>query len=419
MSEASATEDPEEGPSEPEPSGPSLRARIARWVGHSLFWPTACVVALLSSAAYHLQLPLAGHVAIDVVTVLVNREIRGHIAIGEMQNVSWEKLVARGVVVTDERGRVVIRLARVAAWPDFEGLLDGHIRVSRVRARGGEVVLYVAGEDEDTVSIGEAFMPVRESDDDDGGGSTVEVSIDNIVLDEITVHGDVPGFEGLRVEDVWLQGDVQIGETTIVSAHDGRGMFVAPYRGRTSIDRITGRINSDLTDGMTYYARIRRGDDRVRARLDLTQPADDPDAPLDMNLRVEVEPIHMSTLAEMEVAPGLDNLEGTFRGHARLWGTDQRAPAPRRCHERRGSHLRQRAAPDRGRARALGHSRGHLAPGRARPGRARHRALGNRVDFAGRRRRRRAAAARARPDRSVRDLGRADPEPVGERTPVG
>ena len=34
----------------------------------------------------------------------------------------------------------------------------------------------------------------------------------------------------------------------------------------------------------------------------------------------QLEPVRLATLAQMEVAPGLDALEGTFRGHARLSG---------------------------------------------------------------------------------------------------
>ena len=281
------------------------------------------LIALLSlvvSVAYHLQLPLAGAVMVDAVTALLNDTIQGQVEIGELQNVSWEKVVARSVVVRDPQGREVIRIARLAAWPDVAALWTGVIRVDRARATDAEVTLYVAGEDEDTVSLVEAFLPR------DTSGPSSEpplIIIDGIVLDNVLVHGDVPGFERLRVEDVRVEGRVEVEHSVRFRVFDGRGTMTGPYAGRTSVDRIVGHFDTDMrVDGLDFYARAHRDQDRVRARILMNRP--DENAPPVMDLRVWVEPLRMRTLAEMEIAEGLDNLEGTYRGFGRIQGaTDQ------------------------------------------------------------------------------------------------
>lgn len=273
----------------------------------------ACLVV---SVAYHLQERLAGVVAVETLTALLNREIAGELSVGELQNVGFDKLVARSVVVRDAEGREVIRVERLAAWPDWSALFRGIIRIDRARVRGGEVTLYVAGEDEDTVSLAEAFLPVEPGT---GPGNPPRVVVDNVVLSDVVVHGDVPGLEGLRIEHVRLRGRVDTHRDVRFSVWDGNGVMVGPYAGRTDIDQIVGFFDTEMErGGLSAYARAHRGDDRVRARIRLTRP--DPEAAPVMELRAALEPLRIETLAEMEVAPGLDALRGIVRGHARLVG---------------------------------------------------------------------------------------------------
>lgn len=274
------------------------------------------LLALVSSLAYHLQLDLAGVVAVEAVTALLNREIQGSLHIGSLHNVSYAKIVANDVVMRDPQGREIIRLDRLAAWPNWGALWDGTIFVDRVRARGGEVVLHVAGEEEDTVSLVETFLPV--SPGPPGGEPPPRIVVNGIVLDEITVRGDVPSYEGLRVEDVRLEARVEAREDVNFRIFDGRADMTGPYPGRTHVDRIVGHFNTDMSDGVDFYARGHRGEDRFRARIEVWQ--EDDDADIEMDLTAWVDPLRMETLAEMEIAEGLDNLSGTFRGHGRLAG---------------------------------------------------------------------------------------------------
>lgn len=290
-----------------------------RWVrraGAALAWTLIGLAALLVSVTYHLQLRLAGEVAIEAATGLLNEEIAGSLAIGELQTVTPWKVVARDVRVLDPQGREVIAVARVAAWPDWSALPGGAVRIGRVRARGGLVTLHVAGEESDTVSLAEAFQPARP-----GGppGDPPRVEVNDIVLDEIRVRGDVPGFDGLRFEDLRVHGRVEAQRDVRFIVWETRGIMSGPYRGATAIDHIAGYFDSDLAnEGLEFYARVRRGEDRVRARIRLRRP--DPTAPPELELRVRAEPVRLATLHEMGVAPDLDALSGTVRGSASLSG---------------------------------------------------------------------------------------------------
>ncbi|MCB9593614.1 MAG: translocation/assembly module TamB domain-containing protein [Sandaracinaceae bacterium] len=285
-------------------------------------WILVALVALVLSAAYHLQLDFAGVVAVETVTSLLDQEIQGSIEIGELHNVSYEKVVASAVVIRDPDGREVIRADRVAAWPNWGALMRGVIYVDKVRLRGGMVTLIPSGtEDSPSVSIAETFLPVHPSDDPPDP-NPIRIVINDIVVDELTTRGSVPGFEGLRVEEMRVSGRVDVAGDARVYVYDGRAVVTGPYEGRTPIDEISGTVHSDLTaDGIRFWARGHRGDDRFRALFRLWQvEIPDGETQTHMDLRVALDPVRMSTLAEMQVAPGLENLTGTFRGFGRLAG---------------------------------------------------------------------------------------------------
>ncbi len=290
---------------------------MAKGLGGALAWTLVVLVALVVSLAYHLQLRLAGVVAIETLTTLLNQEIRGELSIGRLENVSFGNVVATNVVVRDPEGREVIEAARVSAWPDWDALWNGVIRVERVRLRGGEVRLYVSGPDEDSVSLVEAFQPARPRTGPPG--NPPRVIVDDVVVDDVLVHGDVPGLRGLRVEDVRLRGRVTAQREVRFTVYEGRGVLTGPYAGRTPIDNIVGFFDSDLaSEGMEFFARAHRGPDRVRARIRLVRP--DPEAPPRIDLRAMAEPLSTDTLREMEVIPELGGLSASVRGYARLEG---------------------------------------------------------------------------------------------------
>jgi hypothetical protein len=249
----------------------------------------------------------------------LNDEIRGDLTVGELEHYGLDEVRAHAVVVTDEQGREVIRAESVRAVPDLGALWNGTIRVSRAELRGGEVTLYVSGDRGQNVSLVDSFMPANPSPVQ--GPPPPHILVDGITLHDVLVRGDVPGFRDQRYEHVRIVGRVEtVGRAVRFSVFEGRGVMTGPYHGRTNIDRIVGRFSTDLeNEGLRFFATARRGDDRVRAQIVLTRP--DLEAAPIMDLRARAEPVRISTLREMNVAPGLENVEGTVRGRARLWGS--------------------------------------------------------------------------------------------------
>jgi hypothetical protein len=296
-----------------------LLKRWARRLFAAAAWSAVALLALFLSIVYHSQLPLTGVVVVEAATGALNREIRGELSIGQLENVDHEGIVARGVVVRDPQGREVIRIGRVHADFDWSALWGGTIRFSHVWGQSGEVTLYVSGEENETVSLVEGFLPRQPSNGQ--GRPPPHILVDGIVLEDVLVRGDVPGFAGMRYEDVRLTGRVETHDRFVrFSVFDGRGAMTGPYPGRTSIDRILGHFSTDMeNEGLEFYARAHRGEDRIRARIRLTRP--DLERPPILELRVAVDPVRIETLEEMGIAPGLSSLDGTFRGFGRLYGS--------------------------------------------------------------------------------------------------
>lgn len=290
-------------------------------VGAALVWTSIALLALIVSVAYHAQLRLAGVVIVEAATGALNREIGGELEIGAVEtNGLGGHVRARDVVIRDPQGREVIRVERVRAQADLGALLDGTIRVSSAEAQGGEVTLYVSGEENETVSLVEAFLPANPSPVQ--GPEPPHILVDGIVLRDIVVRGDVPGWEGMRFEDVDLEGRIEtVGRAVRFSVFDGDATMTGPYEGEAEVDRVVGRFSTDLeNEGLRFFGRAHRGEDRVAAQIELTRP--DVESPPVMDLHVRAEPIRISTLREMQIVDsGLEALEGTVHGRARLWGS--------------------------------------------------------------------------------------------------
>lgn len=256
---------------------------------------------------------------------LLNREIRGRITIGELHNLTLRKLVVRNVRVRDPDGRVVIRAQRVALTPDWAALGRGVIRVARARLRRGEVILY-AREAPDALTLIETFEPAHPGPPGQPATPPPPIVFDDIVLDDVRVHGNVPHFAGLDLTHVRANARISTqrsgDETSVLfQVFDGRAELVGPFDDVIHIDRIVGRMSTDLRQGLNAYVRARHGRDRLRARIALQEP--DRTQPKWMRLRASAEPVSVETLRGLGLFE-IDPLMGQMRGTAVLEGpTDQ------------------------------------------------------------------------------------------------
>ena len=91
-------------------------------------WVALALVALVASAAFHLQLPMARRVASGSLAQFVSGEIRGDLLIGRFERLSLDEVIARDVTLFDGEGRTVIEADWVRLVPDGRALLQGRLR---------------------------------------------------------------------------------------------------------------------------------------------------------------------------------------------------------------------------------------------------------------------------------------------------
>lgn len=295
--------------------------RTLRRIGVALAWIAVGMAALLASIAYHLTLPHARKVARSLIEQSVSDRIRGRIEIGQIEELGLGHFVAHDVRLRDEAGRLAARVDRLEAWPDPRAFFEhGVIRVAAVHVDHGEVELHVQG---DSVSLVEALQGVDRTPGPPGAPiSPIPIEIDGIRLADVDVRGDVPHVSGLRVEDVRLYGQIRVHDSVLIRVREASARMLGPYPGETVLDRIVLDFDTDWKRGLDAYARAHRGEDRARARLALTRPGwpEDPDALFHLELSAQVDPLHLETLAAMQI-PGTERLAGAVRGHARMEGT--------------------------------------------------------------------------------------------------
>lgn len=291
------------------------RHRVLSW----LAWLVVALVCLLVSVAYHLRLPRARLVIRELLSNWVSAELRGELEIGEIARLDLDRIVARNVIVRDPEGRLVIRAEEVTLWPSWNDLLRGRVRTQGARIEHGEVRLFVS-EDGNSVSLVDAFQPSRTSTTSDGPASPIPIVIDGVRLSRIEVRGDVPGLAGLDIVDIEARGNMLFDETIVFRVDHLDGRMVGPYPGETIIDHGVVTFDTNPEEGLHAYARIHRGQDRVRARIAVHRPEGAlDDGPQHMNLEVHADHLALATLAKLGV-PLTDDLTGTVWGDAQLIG---------------------------------------------------------------------------------------------------
>ncbi|MGF1465664.1 MAG: translocation/assembly module TamB domain-containing protein [Sandaracinaceae bacterium] len=298
-----------------------MRKHATRWLLRPLGLGLLGLLCLVASVAAHLDSDLAKAVAIDLVGKALNREIRGELRIGGVHNLTLGKVVVLDVRFYDPSGRLVIRAERLAATPDFRRLLDGVLRVDRVRLRGGEVWLHEAMDPSAGVSIAETFFPARPPDPDEPPGEppNIHVEVDDIVIDDVRVRGEVPGLSGIRVDGVRVAGWVDVlGDQVRVRVEEGSGDITGPLQGRVRLTQVQALVDSGSDEVLAVAARAQRGEDRATASLLLRQGQDG--GPPHLTIEAGVDPLRPETLAALGLE-GLDEaLAGTYRAEARLEG---------------------------------------------------------------------------------------------------
>lgn len=305
------------------PTPPRRRSVVVR-VLLGLLWTLVSLLALVGSLSFHLSLPQARSLARILIEDLASDALRGDIEVGRVDELGLGRAQFTDVVIRDPQGRVIIHAMHVTAWPDLWRLLeDGTIRIAGGLVEDAEVILYVEGKDGLEVSLVQAFQPIP-TGPPNPNSEPVHILIDGLRVRRALVHGDVPRYPGLRMEDTDVYGRIDIQGDVLLQVFEGTAGMTGPYDGRTEVERMVVSFTTARPDGLTAYAEASRGPTHARARALVTWPDHDPEHPDEdtdphIVITASAEPVCTDTLAEMGF-PGLDQLTGCAEGFLTLEG---------------------------------------------------------------------------------------------------
>ncbi len=285
----------------------------------TLLWISVAAVGLVASAIFHTQTPLARRIVRDQVNSFVNGEILGRLEISHIESMTAAGIVCRNTSVYDPDGRRVIWGERVFLVIDYQAAIDqGVLRFSHARLNNGFV--HLISNDEDEPTFLDAFASRTPSIP---GAVPFHAIVDDVHLEEVTVHGTLLGLEGLRIENMNVHGKMDFfyfSDFRIWSAH---GDIVEPFPFDARLDQIVGRVSTQGDVGARLFARAHKGDEELRANFVYAQEKDAaPEDPERMRLELHASPIHAQSIRDVGFE-WADILTGQIRGYLSLDGLPQ------------------------------------------------------------------------------------------------
>lgn len=319
-------------PSAPESAPESVetpkaaRSRWRRFLSQLLWFHVGVVIliaSLIASVAYHFGLQETRSLARVLIESLASDALRGDLEIGRVDELTLGRVHFTNVVLYDDMHRPIIAAEEVTAWPDLSRILtDGTIRIAGGRVVRPFIHLHTVNETGVLdpmgleVSLVRAFLPTHPGDPN---GTPTHILIDGLRVEGATVFGDAPRFPGLRIENLNLAGRIDIEGGVHIQVFEATGQMVAPYDGTTEIDHIALDFTTEWERGLNAYIRAHREGTNARARVRVTRPGGDTEAPPHIWVRLAVDPLDTETLPRMGF-PGTESLLGMARGHAILEG---------------------------------------------------------------------------------------------------
>lgn len=296
-----------------------------RWLRRALWaavWAAVSIAALVGSAIYHAQLPVARRIVRDVVNNFVSGEVRGELAIGRLDHVDLDHVVARHVTLYDGEGRRVIVADRVDLYPDFGALRSNKLRFRVSRLTNGTVRLI-----DDGTGAPSWISGLNPTVPGSGGGDPLGAQLDRIELVDVTVYGDYLGLQDMRVEDVSAVGRLDIKHTVEVRIDSASGTFVRPFEFLGRVDGVRGAISTNPLRGVSLqmdgHREAARGTgipetpDRLHARVTYRSTA----ALLDPELRLELEARDLTPeTLRMVGYTWIGPIDAPLNGRVRLYG---------------------------------------------------------------------------------------------------
>ncbi len=348
--------EPSEPPSDPPPEPRRGRLkRTAFFLGRVVGWIAAVVVCVLASVAFHVQTPTARRDIARVISRETTAALAGELDIPDFDSLDLFGGTTRNVVIRDAQGREVIRGDRVRAGIDVSAFLHGELRLTSIEIDGGFIRLYT--DPDGSPSLANAFGPPADAppDDDEGGG--LRIALEQILVRDVDVRGDIVDFRDLHIED--FDGHLVIlvdpEDGLDLRVHRGTGNVTGPFPYPVRLEGAYALLDDRHTHVALRASRSREGAPDEHAFGHLVVRGLDRDGPAEFDLRVRVDPISTDTLAgaDLDFVPVVGPIRGrlslrgppdallirgsldTDAGHANLEGS--LGPGPIRVAVRTGS----------------------------------------------------------------------------------
>jgi hypothetical protein len=287
--------------------------KVLRWLTVGLVWAAVVVLALLSSVAFHLRLPMAREVARQATNRFVSGEIGGRLHIGYIEELSPYHVVARDTTLYDQYGAPVAYGDRVVLTFDHRAAMEGTLRFSSAHLHTGWVDL-IEGDGLPT------FIELFDDGLPSSPGPGLHAIVDDLRVQDVTVTGELLGLQGIRLDGVTAHGRLEFTEEIEVRIFSASGDIVEPFPFTARLEHLGGIISTDPHEGIRLHVRTHEGDQRAHANVVYAVPEGRPgDSESELDLLIHAMPVHGETLAQLGFE-WADLFHGPATGHVRLYG---------------------------------------------------------------------------------------------------
>jgi len=275
---------------------PSARRRILI----ALVAVSLCLTALAWVLAY-------GDTTLRKTTRLaVERELsallRGSFEVDRVESLSWGSTRLRGVIVRDEKKRVVLRAEVFEVDFDLLALRKNNIRFTRARLHKAKARLY-PGQSLPATLL-EALLPKPSGGS--SGGTPPSLHFESIRIDDAQIDGDVPGASGIHMTKVAAAARIDVTSEVRIRIFTMRGHSEGPFA--VPLELVAGNLTIvDEPFHLDGSFRVERESERVHVRLFYKGEGDA------LSLKLGLSPLSTDTLRALDVgAP--DTLLGDLTG---------------------------------------------------------------------------------------------------------
>jgi len=240
-------------------------------IGVLVLW----LVLIAASALAHANLPVARHVLAGIISAAASDAMVGDLAIGSLDQVGFDAIVARNVELFDRDGRRVVHGERLRLEPDwtglrFDGLTLAEVRFGRARLQNATALLVDQGDGLPTLIASFDAPPDAPKS---SGGPPLHVIVAGIEVANLTLEGELLGLRDLRATDIKARGVLDIGEDVHVRIVRAHGTVVEPFGFDGSVDHLSGTISTVPHEGVTLRARTHYGDEHAAVLVRYAEPS--------------------------------------------------------------------------------------------------------------------------------------------------